>query len=66
MGIYLTGVKLKEIEEDFRLADYLSDNIGNEGLEDFLNQGNGYGEVSYNGHLFSKFRRLYLYVYRKK
>ena len=32
MGIYLTGVKLKEIEEDFRLADYLSDNIGNEGL----------------------------------
>ena len=45
MGIYLTGVKLKEIEEDFRLADYLSNNIGNDGLEDFLNNGDGYGQA---------------------
>ena len=66
MGIYLTGVKLKEIEEDFRLADYLSDNIGNEGLEDFLNQGNGYGEVSYNGHLFSVNLEDYTYTYIRK
>ena len=66
MGIYLTGVKLKEIEEDFRLADYLSNNIGNEGLEDFLNQGNGYGEVSYNGHLFSVNLEDYTYTYIRK
>ena len=66
MGIYLTGVKLKEIEEDFRLADYLSDNIGNEGLEDFLNNGDGYGQASYKGHNFLVNLEDYTYTYLGK
>ena len=66
MGIYLTGVKLKEIEEDFRLADYLSDNIGNDGLEDFLNNGDGYGEVSYNGYNFLVNLEDYTFTYLGK
>ena len=66
MGIYLTGVKLKEIEEDFRLADYLSNNIGNEGLEDFLNNGDGYGQASYNGHNFLVNLEDYTYTYLGK
>ena len=53
MGMYLAGVKFLEVQEEgFRLADYLSANIGNDGLEDFLNNGDGYGQVSYNGHKF--------------
>ena len=66
MGIYLTGVKLKEIEEDFRLADYLSNNIGNDGLEDFLNNGDGYGQASYNGHNFLVNLEDYTYTYLGK
>ena len=37
---------------DFRLADYLSSNIGNEGIEDFLNNGDGHAQVAYKGHIF--------------
>ena len=66
MGLYLTGLKLTELsEEGFRLADYLSENIGNDGLEDFLNNGDGYGEVAYNGHRFLEFGRLYIYLFKK-
>ena len=53
MGMYLASIQMEETQnENFRLADYLSNNIGNAGLEDFINQGNGYGDVSYNGHKF--------------
>ncbi len=48
-GILLTGLRLqKESEPGFRLADYLSANIGNEGIEDFLNNGDGTAQVAYN------------------
>lgn len=64
MGIYLTGIKLREVQgEVFRLADYLSANIGNDGLEDFLNNGDGYGQVSYNGHKFLVNLEDYTYTY---
>ena len=64
MGIYLTGLKLREVQEEgFRLADYLSNNIGNDGLEDFLNNGDGYGQVSYNGHKFLVNLDDYTYTY---
>ena len=67
MGLYLTGIKLTELSEDgFRLADYLSENIGNDGLEDFLNNGDGYGEVAYNGHRFLVNLEDYTFTYLGK
>ena len=67
MGLYLTGLKLTELSEDgFRLADYLSNNIGNDGLEDFLNNGDGYGNVSYKGHNFLVNLEDYTYTYLGK
>lgn len=40
MELFLTGLRMdKELDASFRLADYLSSNIGNEGIEDFLNNG---------------------------
>lgn len=53
MSMYLTGIQLGKVQgEDFRLADYFSENIGNEGLEDFLNNGDGYGQVAYKGYKY--------------
>ena len=67
MGLYLTGVKMEELQGDgFRLADYLSENIGNDGLEDFINNGDGYGQVSYNGHNFLVNLDDYSYTYLGK
>ena len=67
MGLYLTGLKLTDLSEDgFRLADYLSENIGNDGLEDFLNNGDGYGEVAYNGHRFLVNLEDYTFTYLGK
>ena len=67
MGLYLTGIKLTDLSEDgFRLADYLSENIGNDGLEDFLNNGDGYGEVAYNGHRFLVNLQDYTFTYLGK
>ena len=67
MGLYLAGLKFTQVaEEDFRLADYLSNNIGNDGLEDFLNNGDGYGQVSYNGHNFLVNLEDYTYTYLGK
>ena len=67
MGMYLAGLKLTEVSEgDFRLADYLSNNIGNDGLEDFLNNGDGYGEVAYNGHRFLVNLQDYTFTYLGK
>ena len=64
MGLYLAGIKMEEIQGDgFRLADYLSANIGNDGLEDFYNNGDGYGQVSYNGHNFLVNLEDYTYTY---
>ena len=53
MSLYLANLKIdKEQDSNFRLADYLSSNIGNEGTEDFLNNGDGHAQVAYRGHIF--------------
>ena len=53
MSLYLAGLKVDKVEDsNFRLADYLSSNIGNEGIEDFLNNGDGHAQVAYRGHIF--------------
>ena len=52
MSMYLAGIDIQREQEENagRLADYLSANIGNDGLEDFLNNGDGYAQVAYKGH----------------
>ena len=52
MSMYLAGVDIdrEQDESETRLADYLSSNVGNDGLEDFLNNGDGYAQVAYKGH----------------
>lgn len=58
---------MEELQGDgFRLADYLSENIGNDGLEDFYNNGDGYGQVAYNGHNFLVNLEDYTYTYLGK
>ena len=54
MRMYLAGLDIQREQEGNtgRLADYLSANVGNDGLEDFLNNGDGYAQVAYNGHNF--------------
>lgn len=54
MGMYLAGLKIRKNTDDpdFRLADYLSTNIGSEGIEDYLNNGDGYAQVVYKGYKF--------------
>ena len=67
MGMYLAGLRItKEEDPGFRLADYFSENIGNEGIEDFLNNGDGYGQVAYNGHKFLVNLEDYTYTYLGK
>ena len=52
-SMYLTGLRLANGDGDnFRLADYLSSNIGNEGIEDFLNNGDGHAQVAYRGYKY--------------
>ncbi len=52
MSMYLAGLDIQREQEGNtgRLADYLSANVGNDGLEDFLNNGDGYAQVAYKGH----------------
>ncbi len=52
MSMYLAGLDIQREQEgnNGRLADYLSANVGNDGLEDFLNNGDGYAQVAYKGH----------------
>ena len=52
MSMYLAGLDIQREQEGNtgRLADYLSSNVGNDGLEDFLNNGDGYAQVAYKGH----------------
>ena len=52
MSMYLSGIDIQREQEGNagRLADYLSANVGNDGLEDFLNNGDGYAQVAYKGH----------------
>ena len=52
MSMYLAGLNIQREQEENaeRLADYLSANVGNDGLEDFLNNGDGYAQVAYKGH----------------
>ena len=53
MSMYLTGLRLANVDgENFRLADYLSSNVGNDGIEDFLNNGDGYAQVAYKGYKY--------------
>ena len=52
-SMYLIGLRLANGEgNNFRLADYLSSNIGNDGIEDFLNNGDGYAQVAYKGYKY--------------
>lgn len=67
MGMYLLTLRTqKEEETGFRLADYLSENIGNEGIEDFLNNGDGYAQVTYKGYNFLVNLEDYTYIYLGK
>lgn len=67
MSMYLADIKITGLgENNFRLEDYLSSNIGNEGLEDFINNGDGYGQVSYNGHKFLVNLDDYTFTYQGK
>ncbi len=52
MSMYLAGIDIQKEQEGNtgRLADYLSSNVGNDGLEDFLNNGDGYAQVAYKGY----------------
>ena len=52
MSMYLAGLDIQREQEGDtgRLADYLSANVGNDGLEDFLNNGDGYAQVAYKGN----------------
>ena len=52
MSMYLASLDIQREQEGNteRLADYLSANVGNDGLEDFLNNGDGYAQVAYKGH----------------
>ena len=67
MELYLTGLRLtKEQDASFRLADYLSSNIGNEGREDFLNNGDGTAQVAYKGNKYSVNLEDYTFEYLGK
>ena len=53
MGMYMASLRMdKEVGSGQRLAEYLSSNIGNDGLEDFLNNGDGHAQVAYKGNKF--------------
>ena len=53
MGMYMASLRInKDIGSGQRLAEYLSSNIGNDGLEDFLNNGDGHAQVAYKGNKF--------------
>ena len=51
MGIFLAGLG-NDITGD-RLADYLKNYIGNDGLEDFQNNGDGTGQLVLNGKRYT-------------
>ena len=52
MSMYLASLDIQREQEGNtgRFADYLSSNVGNDGLEDFLNNGDGYAQVAYKGN----------------
>ena len=53
MGMYMASLRInKDIGSGQRLAEHLSSNIGNDGLEDFLNNGDGHAQVAYKGNKF--------------
>lgn len=67
MELFLTGLRMdKELGASFRLADYLSSNIGNEGIEDFLNNGDGTAQVAYKGNKYSVNLEDYTFEYLGK
>ena len=67
MELFLTGLRMdKELDASFRLADYLSSNIGNEGIEDFLNNGDGTAQVAYKGNKYSVNLEDYTFEYLGK
>ena len=67
MELFLTGLRMdKELDAGFRLADYLSSNIGNEGIEDFLNNGDGTAQVAYKGNKYSVNLEDYTFEYLGK
>ncbi len=53
MGMYMASLRIdKDAGSGQRLAEYLSSNIENDGLEDFLNNGDGHEQVAYKGNKF--------------
>ena len=53
MAMYMASLRIdKDAGSGQRLAEYLSSNIGNDGLEDFLNNGDGHAQVAYKGNKF--------------
>ena len=53
MSMYMASLRIdKDAGSGQRLADYLSSNVGNDGLEDFLNNGDGHAQVAYKGNKF--------------
>ena len=53
MSMYMASLRIdKDAGSGQRLAEYLSSNIGNDGLEDFLNNGDGHAQVAYKGNKF--------------
>ena len=47
MSMYLASLEVSKAEdENKRLADYIQDDLGNGEVEDFLNNGDGYAQVT--------------------
>ena len=53
MQLYLLGIESEGSVTGDRLADYLKTNIGNDGLEDYQNNGDGTAQVVLNGRLYT-------------
>lgn len=53
MDLYLLGIEAEGSIKGDRLADYLKNNIGNDGLEDYQNNGDGTAQIVLNGKRYT-------------
>ena len=53
MDLYLLGIEAEGSVTGDRLADYLKNNIGNDGLEDYQNNGDGTAQIVLNGKRYT-------------
>ena len=53
MKLYLMGLETEENATGTRLADYLKNHIGVDGLEDYQNNGDGTAQIVLNGKLYT-------------